>query len=949
MRDRRHLRGSDRNDGDVAMRMPLETKREREEKQRKIEARGKRKGILSYLVFLFLFLGIPLMIVVHFTPFFVFQNLRCRLQDKLLRPDHSVKAMEDGYLRYFEEPPLFQSAEFNRSMRWGTYDPTRIFAVKSRSEKPVTIGLAWYDAAKEHALRHIMPYVHNKVNPPRSARKQGRDAEVMQVRWVVHDGLHYAKETVRDSANKASFEIELLKSPFADAWHVRVHCTSEGDSPLVMVVYMTQGDEEEGIEIGAPDGHNDGDWSPVLKSRLRTQDDMPKTAFSLRVYDDHNPFFDTASWHIYGLQTDVDEAFSLTSPEALGVTPAERAAAGGRGITGGKPVGDLQKQQLDLRELPHDAFSYITSKDPNSFTAPENGVRHNVMVLKKTYDSSFRLQLSLSPADYADPSTRKGSDLKRDLIPQYETLSTCQLTSILRWREKLIYKRTKKLVDRWLSSYLLHKSRLNEKIASITIGELFGSMSYSHGRYLEVEPAEDQLWDQQGVAPSYSSLTNVTLSAKAVGALSTVGSRTDEPYGLAAYTGAHLLFLLRWNREMAKDMMASWLLSAQNPETGFVPTRAIFTADVRSFAPASFRYEHPTFASPPTLLLGLQELLNSVERKSTATTKSRQRAQKGERTIPHDERSPDDAFFASLLPALKRWRDWWHRTQCGGATPELALHCSTRKTLEEWPRVPAEGHPEDLLVYRWRGRDGERLSSSGMEDYPRPVCPGEHYREAHVDSFSWIAMMSRLISRIEVEHLHIEESVKVDWEAHLDAVHWDAANKRYSDHVGCNDWGFSPYVGYVNLYPVMLGVVRKDMEKVRHTIALAQRDLATAFGLMSVSFDSVGLARKANITHNNMWMGFVWPQTNVMFLYGLKSVYAQLMKPVAGSPFTEREREDYVQLMSFYEELRQTMIETVYFGSRWWEYFNPVDGRGEGSKTHVSTRVLLLNLLDNFE
>ncbi|KAG5500551.1 hypothetical protein JKF63_03645 [Porcisia hertigi] len=946
MRDRRSLLKKNVAEDATELDMPAETAQERHRRLERRQAKDTQRGVISYLFFIAVFLGIPLFVVAYYTPFFVLQNLRCRLQDKYLWSDKTVQAMEDGYTRYFNEPPLYPSKEYNRTMMWGTYEPSRIFAVKSRSQQPVTVGLAWYDSAMRHPLRHVMPYMHNKVNAPRTTQSKGVDAETMQVQWVVHDGLHYAKEVVEDRGNKLRLEIEFLKSPFADAWHVRIHGRSEGDSPLVIVVYISHADTQESIELEAPTEENDGSWSPVLKSRLQPEGEATHTDFVLRVYDDHSPLHDTAPWHVYGLQTDVEEAFQRTALDAAGVAPEERAAAGGRGIGGGVHVGELQQQQLDLRRLPEFAFPYIEAKDPRSFQTPPPMTSHNVVVLRKAYDSSFRLELSLSPADHARDDAAPGapeSSRISNLIPRYEALSTCQLTNVLRRRSKAISLHTAKIFRPWLTLFNSTKS-LYERIVTITLAEFFGSLTFASGHYLHPSTDMDDAWDQQGRDGELPSAEQLQASRQQSSVVAVIGSRTDEAFGQSTLTGLPLLFLTRWNKEVVKDVLASWLLGSQDAETGFVPNRAVFGADTRSFTPRALRYEHLTFASPPTLLLGLQALLTEMERKSTRLVTANRRKARNTPNYFEKERAADEAFLRAMLPALKRWRKWWHHTQCGGATDELARQCRSRKPLEEWPLRPVEDQPESLLVYRWRGRDGHRLPTSGMVDYPRPICSGEHHREAHVDAFSWVALLSATISRIETEFLHEVESVRLDWEAHLNAVHWDPAQMRYSDRIGCSRWTHSPYFGYANLYPVMLGVVRRDLSRAARTIALAQRELKSDYGLMSVSYSSVSLAREAALPHRNMWMGYVWPSANVLFLYGVKLHYSDVLDSTSGAygGLTK------AALRDFYTDLRVSVVEAIRSGSRWWEYYSPLDGRGEGSKTYIATRCLLLGLLDDF-
>jgi len=227
-----------------------------------------------------------------------------------------------------------------------------------------------------------------------------------------------------------------------------------------------------------------------------------------------------------------------------------------------------------------------------------------------------------------------------------------------------------------------------------------------------------------------------------------------------------------------------------------------------------------------------------------------------------------------------------------------------------------------------------------MDDYPRDVCPGEHRMEAHVDLFAWIALLSQLISRIELRHLGLTESVQVNWEAHLNRMHWDEENQRYADRSGCVETRFSPYVGYANIYPVLLGVVQRDISKVKATLSLASKELMTPYGLMSVSYESVRHARTNGVEHDNLWMGYIWPSTNMLLLHSLKSLYLTKAELLDDSLKAAME--------AFYVQVRRAVVEVVRRGGRWWEYYSPVDGSGEGSKTYIGTQAILLTALDEF-
>lgn len=895
--------------------------------QQRRDRANMREGIFLYAVFFLVFLGIPVFLILYFTPFFVIEKLQCRAADHLWS-DPTVAAMENGYAAYFDDPPLYPSEAYNQTMLWGTYEPSRIFAMKSRTELPVTVGIAWYDEAHDHPLRHVTPFLHNKVRPPRTVYKKGRDPEVMQVRWIVHDGIHYGKQTVHDPANKVSLELEFLKGPSGRSWHLRIQGnTDRTDSPVHFVLYILNGDVEEKVDVLTPDGNNDGDWSPRIQSSM-VDHTGKKAAFTMVVHDRHSPLVGTAPWRIYGLRVHHPEkAFELKAVDTVGGTPAERVAAGGKGIAGGFESELLRQQHVDLRYLPTESTTLIESTDRSTFRAPP--AMTNMIVMKKKYDTHFRLEVSFSPLAHPEVGGMVAT-------PQYTALTSCQLSNVFRRREKRIYAHGRKIIRPWVNGCFPVPGKLYEHLATQLLGEAFGSMSFGSGRYLSVDPVVDDAGDARGSPMGLLSDSELQPSAHTVSAFAALGSRTDEAFGQASLTGLQLLFLTRWNKEIVKDVIASWLLGAQDPVTGFVPSRTGFTAEMRSMMPRDLRYERVTHGSPPTLLLGLQALLDEMDRKGVRIGRANQHKTRNTAQYLGHEQSYDTVYLQRLLPALKRWRTWWHHTQCGGIGEAAALGCRNRRSLEAWPTRPT-GDPADLLVYRWRSRDEAALRTSGMEDYPRPICPGAHRLEAHVDLFSWVALLSRTISRIELR-LDVAESAPIDWEAHLNALHWDASQGRYADRVGCEGQDFSPYVGYVTLFPVLLGVVRADLDKINHTLRVAAVELLTSHGIMSVSYDSVRAARLAGLSHRNLWMGQVWPSINLMLLHALQTTYLPLVR---GTPTEGTATE-------LYSRVRLGIAETMRTGGRWWELYNPVDGSGEGSKTYIGSQALLLGILSDY-
>lgn len=1129
-------------DGTTLISMPVMGEKEKKIIDNARLRKEQKKGAIVFFFLLLLALGLPSYIIYRDTPFFYLQNVRCRLTDRFLHKDGYAAASEEAYKAFFDSPPLFGSEEYRRAMWWGTYDPSKIFAlttapllpsfssskpegtetawsekdaVEKESTEPqstpkrVTVGIAWYDDAGMFPLRHTTALLHNRVISLPS-KKVGNNPDALRVEWVVHDGHHYGRLRVEDYPLRLRLEIEFLKtSPYGDGWHARFHGTLEPTSAKTtlqtgvhLVIYLLNDDESEEVSVNPPDSSSffrgARSFHPTVGTQMWNYQGK-KEPISLHIFDDHSPLGKVHPWRIMLLHSDgSDSNDSQNSPFAFQMEDTFGGRASERLMSQGKTRSLLNlsadeiysRTPLNLRALscpssssfPHSApvplsfsvFCVTDGEESSSFHLPSalhegdawEKITRNMVVLKRLYTADFRLDLSLSPSGTSSPSTSSkegrithplhGEDtIQNDHVLPYRSLSVCQATNAFRRREKLIAEHHYKMFRPWtnledennkekqssqtegnLPKVGAANRRLWERIAGVTLAELLGSLGYSQGHYwVHQKKGMEENDDSAAVPPSLtsavskaSSSVSTVVAPYTAAAFSFVGSRTDEPFSRLDISGLHNILLVRYNKELAKSVLYSWLVQSQDPRTGFIPSRTGFNAYARSLMPREFRVEEEDAGLPPTLLVGLQELLRELKRKRARIAKNRQQKRRStEKTRNTDaylekETEEDLAFLRRLLPSLRRWRAWWHRTQCGGVTDELARRCEnkqatpdepshgshtpedvsqafrSRRPLEEWPARPT-GNPADQLAYRWRSRAGPfSLPSSGLEDYPRPVCPGEEHRELHVDLFSWVAYLSRLISEIEVDFLGLEESVKVDWEAHLNTLHWDETQHRYSDRIGCVGSGqgaaaappFSEYVGVVNVIPVALGIPRRTLSHVISTMELVRHNLSSShsMAMQSLSFRSIRLMREKKLEHKNVFTGPIWPQYNLLYVYTLKTVYGAL--PDSGSPgeyssfsssrlsplgsshgdnpsingeptssekseTLKNERSGAIEavlrrtVLQEYHRLRGALLPPLLHASRWWECFSPIDGSGLGGKTYIGSRGLLLGLLFNFE
>ncbi|RNF16307.1 mannosyl-oligosaccharide glucosidase, partial [Trypanosoma conorhini] len=764
MRDRRPLLAGDAANRERAL-ASTPKKEARPQLQEEPPQDGPLKTSLTWILFFLVILGGPLGIIYYFTPFFVVENLGCRVVDRLWGDD-VARAMEAGYQHYRDAPPRFPSLEYNKTMLWGTYEPGLLFAMKTRTPRPVYVGLAWYDEAGLHPVRHRVADVLSLER-----RRGGRDGVIsdektddFEALWALHDGVYYGRLYVQDGP--AKLQVEFLKSPSGDSWHVRTHGQLDGAEPVEFLVYVVNGG---GDALEPEPTPADTSWDAQIKSEFEDAEGR-REGFSLRIHDDNNPVFAATPWRVDGWTSAEDDFL----------------------------------RDVNFRSLPPGAQTYKTG--PAGVEGPQprrDGVApHNVMLFRKRYASDFRVELSMRHALHLGAGGQDATE-RRPFTAASEALTTCQLTNAFRSREKQVLLQMRQMFTPWRAGSHLSLKLFINRARRLLSGAL-GAWGFWYGRYLYVDPGVAAALEAQGKATTVQSDDQLRTTASDVSAFGAVASRLGSSYGDMTLTGYHLLFLMRWNREWTKEAIASWLVGAQDANSGFIPHLATFTAAARASAPPSARYESLTSAAPPTLLLTLSQLLRSDE--AAASEKE---------------------FFELLLPPLRRWRSWFHETQ---SSEDGAL------SLEALVAAAAEHGAVNSTPprYRWRPRDGDRLPSSGMPDYPRPACPGQHGREAHVDLFSWVALLSSIVSDVELR-LGLAETVpRRLWPGWLDAVHWDARRQRYADRGGCPADSFSPYAGYANLYPLLLGII-DDKARALRVVELASSELMTQYGMMSVS------------------------------------------------------------------------------------------------------------------
>ncbi|NXN14442.1 MOGS glucosidase, partial [Indicator maculatus] len=448
------------------------------------------------------------------------------------------------------------------------------------------------------------------------------------------------------------------------------------------------------------------------------------------------------------------------------------------------------------------------------------------------------------------------------------------------------------------------------RFAQAALSDLLGGVGYFHGRSLIQSPQ-----------PGEPLLPGAEASL-----LTAVPSRSFFPRGFLWDEGFHQLLLARWDPALSREILAHWL-DLMNME-GWIPREQILGEEALSKVPPEFVPQLSETANPPTLLLALEQLLPEAPQ----------------------------PYLHRIFPRLRAWYDWYNRTQAGP--------------------LP--------FTFRWRGRDAHpelflnaKTLASGLDDYPRASHPSPE--ERHLDLRCWMALASRVLAAVAerlgepADGYRAMEQALTD-NALLDQHHWAPELGIFADYgnhsaaVGLR-WHqavpaapgqlppeprlvrevreeprprFVGALGYVSLFPVLLGVLQPDSPRLPAVLAAmrSERQLWTPFGLRSLAADSSFYMRHNSQHDPPYWRGAIWVNINYLALRALHG-YAKAEGP------------QRAQAEELYQELRHNLITNIYrqFAESGflWEHYNDSTGHGQGCRPFAGwTALVVLAMAEDY-
>ncbi|KAF9433961.1 Processing alpha glucosidase I [Entomortierella beljakovae] len=552
------------------------------------------------------------------------------------------------------------------------------------------------------------------------------------------------------------------------------------------------------------------------------------------------------------------------------------------------PRGNLWKikditRELIIRRAKSIQETGVTDITPRDFfTFPDTfmGASINTVAFQMHYDAPFEFEVRFTSKSSPNPVTSKIMD-------------------------SALAKAEADFDKRFEDSFNLKGQGYSEpqiNFAKATMSNLVGGIGYFYGSSIvDASPTyeEGQNGHLEGpVARRPSPDPQHTLPASLFTA---VPSRSFFPRGFYWDEGFHQTLIGQWDNDLSLEIIESWF--NRQDQNGWIQREQVLGDEARSRVPEEFQVQYPEHANPPTLFKAISLYLNRLQNVTNQVSEDPEIDVTNARLL-----NPDLAtdYLKALYPKLRTNYYWMRHTMRGSI-----------REYERMSRSRVEG-------YRWLGRTKTHTLTSGLDDYPRSEQP--NIGELHVDLLSWIGFMNHNLQSIaailgeedDVEELEEHYSAIV---ANIDDLHWSEENKAYCD-LSVDEEDQSIHVchkGYISLFPLLLGLVDPDSEKVGHILNLMYdpEEMWTPFGLRSLSAKDEHYGKG-----ENYWKGPIWVNVNYLAVHSLKTIYT-----VKGA------HQELAKKV--YNELRDNLINNIFNEYERtgfvWEQYNEKSGSGQRS------------------
>ena len=676
------------------------------------------------------------------------------------------------------------SSSANASLLWNPYRPNLYVGFRPRIPNSLLLGVMWAkidESSKMIESNHdtFASWIVTLTVPhPLDLRHTCEQDEGMAgYGWVMYDARSGGLQLINDTGNNLDLLSYFAKTSDND-WGLRIKgipWSTKQDQKTAVIVYI-------------------GNEDPESKTKC-TQEDSEKPSEGDILCGGIAKGLGKFRLHFPSLQ-DEKKAGTRTSVRSLRVPPDT--------IWQTKPI---FTDKLKTEAARHG----MLANDPGE---------GNLHFIQRNFEGDFEFDILFSHKPNPTAMTTLGlTEAIRDALATFSS------------RFKSVYHPQSPFADEQHIEF--SKSLLSNLIGGI--GYFYGTSMVDLSSAPDYAEGDEKHWDAAALARSQAEVKE----QGPYQLLSAVPSMPFFPRGFLWDEGFHLQVILRWDMDLALEIVSSWF--SLMDESGWIAREQILGPEARSKVPQEFQTQYPHYANPPTIFLVVQAF---------ATALIGEWSYSGAPSRHLSNHTEGRAFLMAILPKLKTNYQWFRRTQAG-----------TLNTYQR-PNSPIkEG-------YRWRGRTPQHVLTSGLDDYPRAQPP--HPEELHIDALCWVGAMAMALSKISTVLGYEQDQTvfmehKTDIIRSLDVIHWSETDQAYCDVTvsGANEMQRVCHKGYISLFPFLVGLMGPDHSHLESILDMMRNpdELWSPFGIRSLS-----LGDQFYGTGENYWRGPIWININYMAL-----------------------------------------------------------------------------------
>lgn len=784
----------------------------------------------------------------------------------------------------------------NDSLLWGPYRSSLYFGIRPRIPRSLLSGLMWFNVDSYDAIGNL-----------RHVYEQGDNMK--KANWVSYDPRTGGRLVVSDQDCHIDVIIDFVKSEDGKSWGTKIKGVPHKGYEKVKTSFVwysgLEGETERIDDYGNKVSERNGYLNLDNKKNVLGYADNVKLSgiseelglFELEIgkgpkSNKHptdvkllDPELDTSKSHHYSLTVPDDHVWKARD---IFMTMLMES------------VKELTNKYGDIQEFPPEQAFII--RDLQNFEG-------NLHFVQNVFEGKCEFDVIYTNA----------------VTPEEDKIT---FDNINTKAKKAIKAFDKKFSQSFDLKAPFNNDKTHEKFAKEMLSGLLGGLSYFYG---------DHLVDRNTVFDE-DSFESYQLQGSFEGPhelFTLVPSRPFFPRGFYWDEGFHLLPLLKFDSDLALEVVQSWFNLID--DDGWIAREQILGPELRSKVPEQFQVQSPEIVNPPTLMLIFSELLESIQNSNTygdinepqqvsdyGDGKTFDRKDLGLIIIKNPEVMTD--YAKRIYPKLKTHFEWFRRTQQG--------------YIEEFDRgTNKEG-------YRWRGRTLTHCLASGLDDYPR-VIPAD-IAELNVDLLSWVGVMTKSMKSI-ARFLNYQsdfekyQKIENDIVENLDNLHWSDSEKTYCDlSVDDNDENkHTCHKGYISLFPFLTKLTpANDVDKIEQIVDLISDpdELWSDYGIRSLSKSNEFYG-----TEENYWRSPIWIHMNSLILESLQH-YSKTSSPYMSKDLKQKISETY-------KNLRTNVVNNII--KQWkrtgfvWEQYDDQTGKAKGAKNFLgwtSTVLIIMNM-----